>query len=41
MGYKKLSQEQELQLVKEYQEGVPVKELMAKYGYKKQKIDYR
>lgn len=37
MGYKKLSQEQELQLVKEYQEGVPVKELMAKYGYKNKK----
>lgn len=37
MGYKKLSQEQELQLVKEYQNGTPVKELMAKYGYKTKK----
>ena len=37
MGYKKLSQEQELQLVKEYQNGTPVMELMAKYGYKTKK----
>lgn len=37
MGYKKLSQEQEIQLVKEYQNGTPVTELMAKYGYKTKK----
>lgn len=37
MGYKKLSQEQELQLVKEYRNGTPVMELMAKYGYKTKK----
>lgn len=33
MGYKKLSNEQELQLVKEYISGVPVKNLMTKYGF--------
>lgn len=37
MGYKKLSKEQELQLVKEYINGTPVKELMNKYGYKTKK----
>ena len=37
MGYKKLSKEQELQLVKEYRKGIPVVELMAKYGYKTKK----
>ena len=37
MGYKKLSQEQELQLVEEYKQGTPVKELMLKYGYKTKK----
>ena len=31
MGYKKLSKEQELQLVEEYKQGTPVIELMAKY----------
>ena len=34
MGYKKLSQEQELQLVQEYLNGTPVVEIMSKYGYK-------
>lgn len=33
MGYKKLSDEQEKQLVQEYISGVPVKDLMIKYGY--------
>lgn len=33
MGYKKLSDEQELQLVNEYILGTPVKILMAKYGF--------
>lgn len=37
MGYKKLSQEQELLLVQEYQKGAPVKELIKKYGYKTKK----
>ena len=37
MGYKKLSKEQELQLVEEYKKGTPVVELMAKYGYKTKK----
>ena len=37
MGYKKLSQEQELQLIEEYKKGTPVQELMAKYGYKTKK----
>ena len=37
MGYKKLSKEQELQLVQEYIEGAPVVELMSKYGYKTKK----
>lgn len=37
MGYKKLSKEQELQLVEEYRKGTPVAELMAKYGYKTKK----
>lgn len=37
MGYKKLSKEQELQLVEEYRKGTPVMELMAKYGYKTKK----
>lgn len=37
MGYKKLSKEQELQLIEEYKKGAPVVELMAKYGYKTKK----
>ena len=37
MGYKKLSKEQELQLVEEYKKGTPVVKLMAKYGYKTKK----
>lgn len=37
MGYKKLSKEQELQMVQEYINGTPVVELMAKYGYKTKK----
>lgn len=37
MGYKKLSKEQELQLVEEYKQGTPVIELMGKYGYKTKK----
>ena len=37
MGYKKLSKEQELQLIKEYKQGTPVTELMNKYGYKTKK----
>lgn len=37
MGYKKLSKEQELQLIEEYKKGTPVVELMAKYGYKTKK----
>lgn len=41
MGYKKLSKEQELQLVQEYVDGVQVKVLMEKYGFatKKSIID--
>lgn len=37
MGYKKLSNEQELQLVREYLEGAPVNTLMEKYGFKTKK----
>lgn len=37
MGYKKLSKEQELQLVEEYKQGTPVIELMSKYGFKTKK----
>lgn len=37
MGYKKLSKEQELQLVEEYKQGAPVIELMAKYDFKTKK----
>ena len=37
MGYKKLSKEQELQLVEEYRKGTPVIELMSKYGFKTKK----
>lgn len=37
MGYKKLSKEQELQLVEEYKKGTPVVELMSKYGFKTKK----
>lgn len=37
MGYKKLSNDQELQLIEEYKKGAPVKELMLKYGYKTKK----
>ena len=32
MGYKKLSDEQEKQLVQEYISGIPVKDLMIKYN---------
>ena len=37
MGYKKLSKDQEVQMVQEYIDGAPVIELMAKYGYKTKK----
>lgn len=37
MGYKKLSKEQELQLVQEYVDGVAVNVLMDKYGFKTKK----
>ena len=37
LGYKKLSNEQEIQIVEEYKQGVPVKTLMTKYGFKTQK----
>lgn len=37
MGYKKLSKEQEFQLVEEYKNGTPVIELMNKYGFKTKK----
>ena len=37
MGYKKLSQEQELQLVQEYINGTNVNVLMDKYGFKTKK----
>lgn len=37
MGYKKLSKEQELQLVQEYIDGVAVNVLMDKYGFKTKK----
>ena len=37
MGYKKLSKEQELQLVREYVDGVAVNVLMDKYGFKTKK----
>lgn len=37
MGYKKLSKEQELQLIKEYRNGASVNSLMTKYGYKTKK----
>lgn len=37
MGYKKLSKEEEIQLVEEYKQGVAVKDLMVKYGYKTKK----
>ena len=33
MGYKKLSNEQEFQLVQEYIDGTPVKVLMERYGF--------
>ena len=33
MGYKKLSNEEEMQIVEEYRQGTPVNKLMAKYGY--------
>jgi hypothetical protein len=33
MGYKKLSDEQEKQLVQEYISGIPVKDLMIKYQH--------
>lgn len=37
MGYKKLSNEQELQLVQEYIDGAPVNVLMERYGFKTKK----
>ena len=37
MGYKKLSHEQELQLVQEYINGTNVNVLMDKYGFKTKK----
>ena len=37
MGYKKLSNEQELQLVNEYKQGTSVNSLMQKYGFKTKK----
>ena len=37
MGYKKLSNEQELQLIEEYKQGIPVKTLMAKYNFSTKK----
>lgn len=37
MGYKKLSESEERQLVEEYRNGTPVKELMSRYGYKTKK----
>lgn len=37
MGYKKLSNEQELQLVDEYKQGTSVNSLMQKYGFKTKK----
>lgn len=37
MGYKKISDEQEKQLVQEYISGIPVKDLMNKYGYANKK----
>lgn len=37
MGYKKLSKEEEINLVEEYKKGVPVKDLMSRYGYKSKK----
>lgn len=37
MGYKKLSQEQELLLVEEYIKGSSVQQLMNKYGFKTKK----
>lgn len=37
MGSRKYSDEQELQIIKEYREGTPVAELMARYGYKTKK----
>ena len=37
MGYKKLSDEQEKQLVQEYVLGIPVKELMTKYNFASKK----
>ena len=37
MGYKLHSTEEEKQMVQEYLNGVPVKTLMVKYGYKTKK----
>lgn len=37
MGYKKLSNEEEKQLVKDYENGTPVKVLMERYGFKTKK----
>ena len=37
MGYKKYSKEQELQIVEEYRQGVPVEILKEKYGFKTRK----
>lgn len=37
MGYKKYSKEQEMQIVEEYKQGIPVEQLKEKYGYKTRK----
>lgn len=37
MGYKKLSEQQEKQLIEEYKQGISVNSLMTKYGYKTKK----
>ena len=34
MGYIKLSKEQELQLVEDYRNGMPVEQVREKYGFK-------
>ena len=34
MSSRKLSEQEEMQLVKEYEQGAKVKDLMIKYGYK-------
>ena len=37
MSSRKLSEQEEMQLVKEYEQGAKVKDLMIKYGYKTKK----